>query len=75
VSSQIEERRAAARFEPQTDEPPPPETLEQPTVTAPRPAAPRPTDATAASEEEDEDSYTARLLKAKKQMWKDKGQK
>ncbi|NLF69994.1 MAG: VWA domain-containing protein [Candidatus Anammoximicrobium sp.] len=79
VSGQLEERRAAARFEPQAEEPggPPPASLEEVLKEAggaPPPAAPPQT--VAQSDQgpaaEQQKSYTERLLEAKKKAWKDK---
>jgi hypothetical protein len=78
VSEQLEERRAAARFEPQADEAGgrPRASLEDvlqeaggapPTAAPPRAAADQGQPGTPA-----EKSYTERLLEAKKQAWKEK---
>ncbi len=75
VGSKFDERRSSVRFEPQPDEDVPPETLEQTMSTPSRPAKHRPTGASAAPDSKEDDSYTARLLKAKERMWKDKGGK
>jgi hypothetical protein len=72
VGTKIDERRAAARFEPQPDEPPPDEPLE-PVAAPEHRERPRPTDqARAPVVEPEEETYTERLLKAKQQVWKDK---
>jgi hypothetical protein len=73
VDRTIESRRAAARFEPDAAAPVDPNAIEaaeaRPTSegtlapTAPKPVA-----------EADGDDYTSRLLKAKKQVWQDRGQ-
>jgi hypothetical protein len=79
VSGQLEERRAAARFEPQVEEPggTPIASLEEvleeaggtpPTAAPPRTAA-EPGQKPAAEQEK---SYTERLLEAKKRAWKEK---
>jgi len=77
VSDQIDERRAATRFEPTPDDADsaPTRTLDEvlddaspsseKSGASKRPATPMSPDAT------DEESYTSRLLKAKKQAWKD----
>ncbi|MCG8448352.1 MAG: VWA domain-containing protein [Pirellulales bacterium] len=73
IGAQIESRRAASRFEP------PPETTEAaktiPTTTAEqptqKPAAQVPGESPEAAEEP---SYTERLLKAKRQVWDDRGE-
>jgi hypothetical protein len=79
VSEQLEERRAAARFEPQVEEPGGrplaslEEVLQEAGGATPAAAPPR-----AAAEQgqkpaaEQEKSYTERLLEAKKKAWKDK---
>jgi uncharacterized membrane protein len=74
VSGDLERRRAATRFEPQPDAPASTEAIEDalgqadaPTLAKPKPSGPGmgPTGG------EEEDSYTNRLLKAKKQARKD----
>ncbi|MCL4202884.1 MAG: VWA domain-containing protein [Pirellulaceae bacterium] len=74
IGQQIDERRAAARFEPQLDEaaggPDPDEVLRDAAVPAPQ-TPPRPREETPVSGEQDS-SYTARLLEAKKKAWKEK---
>jgi hypothetical protein len=71
VDQSIENRRAAARFEPDAAILVDPNAIEaaqtQPTTkSAPEPATPKPV------EEAEGDYYTSRLLKAKKQVWKDR---
>jgi uncharacterized membrane protein len=76
IAEQLDERRAAARFEPEipsgADGAPPPleEVLREAggAPAAPPPPPPRPESAPTATE----DSYTARLLDAKKKAWKDR---
>ncbi len=74
VATSLDERRAAARFEPQADEQAPDldrvleESAGPKTSSAPPRSAPSPTTS------EEEDSYTSRLMKAKQQAWKDKKQ-
>jgi hypothetical protein len=73
VDRTIESRRAAARFEPDAAIPIDPNAIEaaeaRPTTTAaPATSAPKPV------AEADADDYTSRLLKAKKQVWQDRGQ-
>ena len=66
VSDQLEQFRASTRFEA------PPETLAEPQVIEPPTAAPLAPQAPAPSlapEQQAEESYTARLLKAKKKVW------
>jgi hypothetical protein len=75
VDQSIESRRAAARFEPDAAMPVDPNALAaaetRPTTAAT--SAPPPA-AKPAAETEHEDSYTSRLLKAKKQVWRDRAQ-
>jgi uncharacterized membrane protein/Mg-chelatase subunit ChlD len=72
VDQSIESRRAATRFEPDAAVPIDPNVIEaaeaKPTLTA---SPPTPT-AKPVAESEQEDNYTSRLLKAKKQVWKDR---
>ena len=73
VDRTIESRRAAARFEPDAAAPIDPNAIEaaeaRPTSDGtPAPAAPKPV------AEAEGDDYTSRLLKAKKQVWQDRGQ-
>jgi uncharacterized membrane protein/Mg-chelatase subunit ChlD len=73
VDRSIESRRASARFEPDAALPVDTEVLKtaEAKATSPRPAAtPKPT----AVADEPADSYTSRLLKAKKQVWKDRSE-
>ncbi len=73
VDRSIESRRAAARFEPDAAAPVDPTAIQaaeaRPTTAAP--PAPS-TGAKPVAETEPEDTYTSRLLKAKKQVWKDR---
>jgi len=69
VAQQIESRRAAVRFEPAPDAPATSEIL-TPEVAAPPPAPPSAPAAGLAPEGEQE-TYTARLLKAKQRVWKE----
>ncbi|HEY4232583.1 MAG TPA: VWA domain-containing protein [Lacipirellulaceae bacterium] len=72
IERTIETRRAATRFEPDPTIAAEPGAA-QPTAT--RPAAIGPTSGTAPKQEADQpeaESYTERLLKAKKQVWKDR---
>jgi Mg-chelatase subunit ChlD len=72
VGLSLDSRRAAARFEPGTG------TTASETTKQPLPTKPSPTGTPQASaqqpiaEQPSEDSYTSRLLKAKKQVWKDR---
>jgi hypothetical protein len=73
VDQSIESRRAATRFEPDAALLVDPNAIEaaeaKPTTTAtPTATTPKPT------EEQEGDDYTSRLLKAKKQVWKDRPQ-
>jgi uncharacterized membrane protein len=74
VEQSIESRRAATRFEPDATAPVEPNALEAAEAkgTGPAPPSAQPTKPTA--ETEDPDSYTSRLLKAKKQVWQDRPQ-
>lgn len=71
VAQQIESRRAAVRFEPAPDAPAASEVLTPGLTPQPRPAAP-PASAASLAPEAEQESYTARLLKAKQQVWKEK---
>ena len=80
ISSQIDTRRAATRFEPQAD----PEVESQrelddvldavSSAGPPRSAPALPTTSIQPGAAEDDDTYTSRLLKAKQKAWKDKHQ-
>jgi hypothetical protein len=72
VTQTLEQQRAAARFEPQPDAPPPDSAAAAELTGAP------PADGTAPAkpptppvkpEQKEDDSYTSRLLKAKKKVW------
>ena len=75
VSEQLDQIRADARFEPPADRPRRPGNDRR----TPRPAAPptpKPSQPTIAGEKQaDEESYTERLLRAKKKVWEEKGKK
>ncbi|MBI2824628.1 MAG: VWA domain-containing protein [Planctomycetia bacterium] len=71
VSEKLEQQRSAARFEPAA--PPPsdasvlePTALGEPLAAKPRPAAPPPPPPS------EQESYTSRLLKAKKKVWEER---
>lgn len=76
IAEQLEQRRAGARFEPEKPaadtsvldrlEPPPQQERE-------RPLAPSRGAGLAPEQQAEEQSYTARLLKAKKKVWEDRG--
>jgi hypothetical protein len=73
IDRSIESRRAAARFEPDAAVPIDPnviEAAETRLTTARTPTAP----AFKPGPETEADDYTSRLLKAKKQVWQDRGQ-
>jgi len=73
VAGQIDERRAAARFEPQPDADVSTDVLTD-DAAAKRPTTKKTAQPQVAPEtEQEEESYTERLLKAKKKVWKDKG--
>ena len=78
IAGQIDERRAAARFEPQPDEAAAAgdldRVLSEQGGATPRPAAPPPPSTGLAAGDAEQESYTSRLLKAKKEAWKDNPQ-
>jgi len=69
VSERLEQQRTTARFEAPPEQKIDPSVLDQPSPTAqaPKPAAPPP-----AAKPAEEESYTSRLLKAKKKVWEDR---
>jgi hypothetical protein len=70
ISEQLEQRRAAARFEPTADQPPDVSTLEQ-EIAAPSAQAPAaPAQGGLSPEKAEEETYTSRLLKVKKDVRK-----
>ncbi len=74
VTQSLEQRRAAARFEPSPDAPFEPQAVAD-AIDEPlgKPKTDKPTAAPIASESpSEEDSYTSRLLKAKKKVWDEK---
>jgi hypothetical protein len=77
IAVEIDERRASARFEPQADADVPSkeldEVLEEAAGATP-PRAPTPTTDQSKLETEEEQSYTSRLLEAKKKAWKENKQ-
>jgi uncharacterized membrane protein len=75
VTDQLEQQRAAARFEPTPDAPVDAKSALDETAgpAAPPPAPTKPT--TPLAPEEEGDDYTSRLLKAKKKVWEDKDKK
>lgn len=76
VDRALDSRRAATRFEPDPTAPVDPAAT-QATSAKPSADGPRDKPATPAADVEQppEDSYTSRLLKAKKQVWKDRDEK
>jgi hypothetical protein len=77
VDRSIESRRAAARFEPDAALPVDPNALAaaEAKPTTARPTSPgTDTGPSAAPDKPQQDSYTSRLLKAKKQLWKDRNE-
>jgi hypothetical protein len=72
VDRSIESRRAAARFEPDAALPVDANAIEAAEARPTAPGTPVAPAAKPVAEEEKEDSYTSRLLKAKKQVWKDR---
>lgn len=74
VDRSIESRRAATRFEPDAAVAVDPNAIQATEVKPTAPGTPQPVSPTKPVDEtETEDSYTSRLLKAKKQVWKDRG--
>ena len=74
MTEKLEQRRSAARFEPMPETPADTKVLEVPEI-APRGSAKPPSQVAAASKPSEEESYTSRLLKAKKKVWEDREQK
>jgi len=75
IAGQIDERRASARFEPQADADLPPKELDdvlEEATAATESRAPTPAPEQASLETEEDQSYTSRLLEAKKKAWKEK---
>lgn len=75
VNQQIEQRKAATRFEPQPDAPGSTSALDE-ELRGAGPAADKPrgtTPSSALQPQKEEESYTDRLLKAKKKVWEDRG--
>jgi hypothetical protein len=71
VADQLQQQRAAARFQPTPDTPVDTKAvLEEMSPAAAPPAPPKP--ATPLAPESEADDYTSRLLKAKKKVWEDK---
>lgn len=69
VSEEIEQRKAAARFEPSPDAPLPEGTdLAAMPPVAPRPPS-QPGGGLAPGQEQEDETYTSRLLKAKRKLW------
>ena len=73
VEQSIESRRAATRFEPEADDEIDPNAIEATQAGPAKPGLKEPTAQKPLGEQEKEaDSYTERLLKAKKQVWRDR---
>jgi hypothetical protein len=72
VDQSIESRRAATRFELDAAVPIDPNAIAAAEARPTLPAAPPTQAAKPVAETEQEDDYTSRLLKAKKQVWKDR---
>jgi hypothetical protein len=72
VDRSIESRRAATRFEPDAAVAIDPTTIEAAEARPTSPSAPSAPPTKPVEEAEAEDTYTSRLLKAKKQVWKDR---
>lgn len=74
VDRSIESRRAATRFEPDAATAVDPNAIESAEARPTAPAAPPTTPTKPLTEAEQQDEYTSRLLKAKKQVWQDRPQ-
>src|SRR5262249_1465250 len=75
IDRSIESRRAAGRFEPDAAMPVDTNGIKAAEARqATGPVTPSAPAAAASTPEEEDDSYTSRLLKAKKQVWKDRSQ-
>ncbi len=74
VDRAIESRRAATRFEPDAAAPVDPNALAAAEAKPTAPSAPTAQPTKPVAETEPADSYTTRLLKAKKQVWQDRPQ-
>ncbi|MDA7978410.1 MAG: VWA domain-containing protein [Pirellulales bacterium] len=73
IASEIEFRRAATRFEPEKDAPPEVNAVREAGSARGAPPSQRTPAASAElTPQKEEDTYTNRLLKAKKQVWKDR---
>jgi len=72
VTHQIDERRAAARFESSSEEPVSTDVLEGKAAAAPLETSRRQKSAGVAESQQEEETYTERLLKAKQKVWKDR---
>ena len=68
VGDQLEQRRAATRFEPTPDAPAAAPSIEE-QLPAPKPSESKPPPKTDLGPEKEAESYTSRLLKAKKKVW------
>jgi uncharacterized membrane protein/Mg-chelatase subunit ChlD len=78
VSQQLEQKRAAVRFEPLPDQPVNVEVIdEQLRTPLPSESKPKPSEirGMAPDQAKEDDNYTSRLLKAKKKVWEDRDQK
>jgi hypothetical protein len=74
IDRTIESQRAAARFEPDATIPMDPNAIRTAEAKAAATGTSTPTIAKPAVDSEpEEDAYTSRLLKAKKQVWRDRG--
>ena len=73
VSGQLDQLRAAARFEPTTLTPPSADVLKE--AAAPTPLSEKPAPSLADEAKPQAESYTERLLKAKKKVWQDRDKK
>jgi hypothetical protein len=74
VDRSLESRRAAARFEPDAALPVDPNAIKAAEAKPSAPGTPQPSTPKPVAESEPGDTYTSRLLKAKKQVWTDRTQ-
>ena len=71
VGDQLEQRRAATRFEPTPDAPAAAPSIEEQLQTPP-PGEPKPAPKSDLGPEKEAESYTSRLLKAKQKVWEER---
>jgi hypothetical protein len=73
VDRSIDSQRASARFEPDATIPIDPSVIEAAEAKRTAPLTPAMQAPKVAAESEQKDTYTSRLLQAKKQVWRDRG--